>query len=117
MKGVGFRAYIVSSYFLISLGIVLAEVPTHFVRWALALIASLLALPMGPLAITRPNGFFFILFLGFHGPFTLLLPLVVLVGLLAIILAMLAHWDFYFFPWAFVAHLLYFYLLLCSWAC
>ena len=49
---------------------------------------------------------FLSLFLGFHGPFTLLLPISVLVGLLAIIPAILAHWDFYLFSWASMAHLL-----------
>ena len=32
-------------------------------------------------------------------------------------LAMLAHWICYLFPWALMTHLLYFYLLLCPWAC
>ena len=31
-------------------------------------------------------------------------------GLLAIIPIILAHWAYYLFPWAFPAHLLYFYL-------
>ena len=30
---------------------------------------------------------------------------------------MLAHWIYYFFLWAPMAHLLYLYLLLCLWAC
>ena len=38
-------------------------------------------------------------------------------GLLAVIPAMLANWANYLFPWAFATHLLYFYLLLCLWAC
>lgn len=80
MKGVDFRAYIVSSYFLISLGIILAEVPAHFVHWALALIASLLTMPIGLLAVTR------------------------LLGSPSL------------FSWVSMAHLLYSYLLLCSWA-
>ena len=46
------------------------------------------------------------LFMGFHGPFTLLLPIVVLMGLLAIIPAIMAHWPFYLFSWASMAHLL-----------
>ena len=50
------------------------------------------------------------LFLGFPSSFTLLLPLVVPMGLLAIIPIILAHWAYYLFPWAFPAHLLYFYL-------
>ena len=57
------------------------------------------------------------LFLGFHNPFALLLPLVVPMSLLAIIPAMLAHWVYYLFSWVFTAHLLYFYLLLCPWVC
>ena len=36
--------------------------------------------------------------LGFHSPFTLLLPIVVLMGLLAVILVMLDHWANYLFP-------------------
>ena len=54
--------------------------------------------------------------LGFPGPIVLLLPLVVPIGLLAVILAMLAHWACYLFPWASLAQLLYFCLLLCLWA-
>jgi len=50
------------------------------------------------------------LFLGFPSSFTLLLPLVVPMGLLAVIPIILAHWAYYLFPWAFPAHLLYFYL-------
>ena len=45
-----------------------------------------------------------------------LLPLVMPMGLLVVILAMLAHYAFYLFSWAFKAHLLYLYLLLCIWA-
>ena len=37
--------------------------------------------------------------------------------LLAVILVMLVHWVFHIFSWAFVTHLLYFYLLLCPWVC
>ena len=37
------------------------------------------------------------LFLGFHGPFTLLLPFIVPIDLLAVILAVLAHWIYYLF--------------------
>ena len=58
-----------------------------------------------------------LLSLDFHCSFTLLLPLTMSMGLLAIILAMLAHWAYYLFPWTSIAHLLYFYLLFCSWAC
>ena len=50
------------------------------------------------------------LFLGFHSPFALLLLLVVPMGLLAVILAMLAHWVYYLFSRASTTHLLYFYL-------
>ena len=57
------------------------------------------------------------LFLGFHNPFALLLPLVVAMSLLAVIPAMLAHWVYYLFSWASTTHLLYFYLLLCPWVC
>ena len=37
--------------------------------------------------------------------------------LLAVIPVMLVHWVFHIFSWAFVTHLLYFYLLLCPWVC
>ena len=57
------------------------------------------------------------LFLRFHGPFALLLPLVVPMSLLAVISAMLAHWVCYLYSWASIAYLLYFYFLLCPWAC
>ena len=57
------------------------------------------------------------LFLGFLGPFTLSLPLIVPMSLLAFIFAMLAHWVYYLFSWVSSAHLLYLYLLLCPWAC
>ena len=53
------------------------------------------------------------LFLGFHGPFTLLLPFIVPMGLLAVILVILAHWIYYLFSWAFTAQLLCFCHLLC----
>ena len=56
------------------------------------------------------------LFLGFHNPFALLLPLVVPIGLLAIILVLLAHWVYSLFSWVSTAHLLYFFILLCPWA-
>ena len=59
---------------------------------------------------------FLALFLGFHGPFTLLLPLVVPMDPLVVIPAMLAHWAFYLFFWASMTHLLYLYILLCLWA-
>ena len=55
--------------------------------------------------------------LGFPDPFALLLPFVVLMGLPVVIPAMLAHWAYYLLPWASPTHLLYFYLLLCLWAC
>ena len=55
--------------------------------------------------------------LGSYDPFTLLLPLVVSMGLLVVILVMLAHWIYYLFSWASTAYLLYFYFLLCPWAC
>ena len=58
----------------------------------------------------------FISFLG-HDPFTLLLPLVVPMSLLALIPTMLAHWALYLFSWVSTTHLLYFYLLLCIRAC
>lgn len=35
----------------------------------------------------------------------------------AVILAMLAHWANYLFPWASLVHLLYSYPLLCLWVC
>ena len=54
--------------------------------------------------------------LGSHGPFTLLLSLIVSMGLLAVILATLAHWIYYPFSWGSKAHLFYFYHLLCPWA-
>ena len=53
--------------------------------------------------------------LGFLGPFTTSLPLITLVGFLAIILAMSAHWVYHFIPWASSAHLLLFYLSLFPW--
>lgn len=43
--------------------------------------------------------------------------LVVPIGLQTVIPAMLTHWDNYLFPWASLAYLLCFYLLLCLWAC
>ena len=55
--------------------------------------------------------------LGSCGPFTLLLPLVRPMNLLYVIPVMLAHWIYYLFSWASTTHLLYFYLLLCPWAC
>ena len=51
MKGVSFWAYIISSYFFMGLDIGLAEVPVHPICWAFALIASLIAMPMGLLAV------------------------------------------------------------------
>ena len=53
------------------------------------------------------------LFLGFLGPFTLSLPLIVPMSLLAFIFAMLAHWVYYLFSWVSSAHLFCLYLLLC----
>ena len=79
-----------------------------------------LIVPMGLLAVIltmfRPIGFL-PLYLGFHDLFILLLPLIVPMSLLVVILVMLAHWVYYLFSWSSTAHLLYFYLLLCSWAC
>ena len=54
-----------------------------------------------------------LLSLGFLGPITILLLLVVPMDLLAVILAMLAYWACYLFPWDSPAQLFYFYLLLC----
>ena len=54
--------------------------------------------------------------LGFLGPLTLFLPLILLVSLLAVILAMLIHWTCYLFPWASSANLLHLYLLFFPWA-
>ena len=51
MKGMGFRAYIDSSYFLVGLGIGLIEVFGHLFRWAFALIASPFAMPKGLLVV------------------------------------------------------------------
>ena len=64
------------------------------------------------------------LFLGFHGPFTLLLPLVVHMGLLAAILATLAHWVLlplflgFHSPFAFIMFLPFFssFIFLHYWA-
>ena len=53
------------------------------------------------------------IFLGFLGPFTLSLLLIVPMGLLAVILAMLAHWVYYLFSWVSSTLLLCLYLLLC----
>jgi len=53
--------------------------------------------------------------LGSHSPFTLLLPLIVTKGLLAITSCHVGPLGFYLFSWIFIAHLLYFYLLLCLW--
>ena len=64
---------------------------------------------VGPLALLP-------FYLGFPCPFALLLPLVVPMGLLAIIPTMLAHWAYYLLPWASPTHLLYIYLFLCLWA-
>jgi len=55
--------------------------------------------------------------LGFLGPITSSLPLILLMGLLAVILAMLAHWACYLFSWASSTHLLHFYFLFLPWAC
>ena len=51
---------------------------------------------------------YYLFFLSFYGPFTLLLPLIVLMDLLFVIYAMLAHWVCYLFVWASTTHLLYF---------
>ena len=84
--------YLLPSIVLIGL---LATIPTTLSRWVFSLF-----------------------FLSFHGSFTLLLPLVVSMSLLDAILATLAYWVFfYLFSWAFMTHLLYFYLLLCPRAC
>ena len=56
------------------------------------------------------------LFLGFPDLIALLLPLIVPMGLLAVISAMLAHWTCYLFPWDSPTQLFYFCLLLCLWA-
>ena len=57
------------------------------------------------------------LFLGFLGPLTSPLPLILPMGLLAVIPAMLAYWACYLFSWASLARLLHLYLLffLCDW--
>ena len=39
------------------------------------------------------------------------------IGLLAVIPTMLAHWVYYFYPWASAAHSRCLYLLLIPWAC
>ena len=51
MKGMGLRAYIVSSYFLMGLCIGLTEIPTHSICWAFALIAFPFTMPIGLLAV------------------------------------------------------------------
>ena len=51
------------------------------------------------------------LFLGFSGLLTSSSPLILLLGLLAMIPIMLAHWACYLFSWASSAHLLHLYLL------
>ena len=58
---------------------------------------------VGPLGLLPPP-------LDFPSPFALLLPFVVLMGLLVVIHVMLALQAYYLFPWAFSAHLLYFYI-------
>ena len=45
------------------------------------------------------------------------IPLILLMGLLAVIPAMLARWACYLFSWASLAHLLNLYLLVFPWAC
>ena len=55
--------------------------------------------------------------LGFPGLFTSYLPLILPMGLLAIIPIMLAHWACYLFSWASSTPLLYLYLLSFPWAC
>ena len=64
-------------------------------------LASCHSCPVGPLGLLP-------IFLGFHSPFTLLFHLIVPMGLLAIVLAVLAHWVYYLFSQASTAHLLYF---------
>ena len=49
--------------------------------------------------------------LGFFSSFTLSLPLIPPMGLLAVISTILTHWACYLFPWASSANLLYLYLL------
>jgi len=71
-------------------------------------------LPFVPKA--SPTIFFFLGTFLQDYPLTQWLPLLVPMGLMAIIFAMLAHWAYYLFPWFSLAHLLYFYLLLCLWA-
>ena len=51
MKGMGSWASTNSSYFLMGLDISLAKVPIHPIRWAFALVTSLLAMPMDSLAV------------------------------------------------------------------
>ena len=65
---------------------------------------------VGPLGLLPP-------FLGFPGPLTSFLSLILLMGLLAVIPMTLAHWAFYLFLWASLACLLCLYLLFLPWAC
>ena len=52
-----------------------------------------------------------LLSLGFLGPFTSSLPLILSISLLAVILAMLTHWACYLFSWTSLTDLLHLYLL------
>ena len=71
-------------------------------------LASCHSCHVGPLGLLPPP-------LSLLSPFVLLLPIVLPMGLMAVILAMLAHWVYYLLPWTSLAHLLYFYLLLFLW--
>ena len=73
-------------------------------------LASCYSCHVGPLGLLP-------LFLGFLAPLISSLPLILLMGLLTVIPAMLAHWTCYLFSWASLAHLLYLYLSFFPWAC
>ena len=114
VKSVGSWACTTSFYSFIGLGIVLAEAPARPTYYSFSCHAYGLvgchSYHVGPLNLLP-------LPLGFHKPFTLLLPLIMPLGLLAVIPVMLAHWIYFLFSWASMAHLLCFCHLLCPWAC
>ena len=99
--------------------------------WPIGLITSFLGLPQPTcLIITSYSSYgsvgcyschvgplvLLLLFLGFLGPLASSLPLILPMGLVAIIPVMSAHWTCYLFSWASSAHLFHLYLLFFPWA-
>ena len=100
--------------------------------WPIGLITSFLGLPQ-PICLIftsyssyRPVGCYschvgplglLLLFLGFLGPLASSLPLILPMGLLAVMPAMSAHWTCYLFSWASSAYLFHLYLVFFPWAC